>query len=129
VCDNAQTHDSHHAQPAGRSALTLEETPMADPVVAKIQANPKYLELRGKRNRIGWLLAALMMLVYYGYIALIAFDKEFLARPIGSGVTTIGIPMGVGVIVFTIVITGIYVWRANSEFDRLTAEIMKEATK
>jgi uncharacterized membrane protein (DUF485 family) len=69
------------------------------------------------------------MVVYYGYIALIAFDKEFLARPIGNGVMTIGIPMGIGVIVFTIVITGIYVRRANSEFDRLTAEIMKEATK
>jgi uncharacterized membrane protein (DUF485 family) len=70
-----------------------------------------------------------MMVVYYGYIALIAFDKEFLARPIGSGVTTIGIPMGIGVIVFTIIITGIYVRRANSEFDRLTAEILKEAIK
>ena len=102
---------------------------MADPVVAKIEANPKYLELRSKRNRIGWLLAAFMMVVYYGYIALIAFDKEFLARPIGNGVTTIGIPIGIGVIVFTIVITGIYVRRANSEFDRLTAEILKEATK
>ena len=102
---------------------------MADPVVVKIQANPKYLELRKKRNRIGWFLATLMMVVYYGYIALIAFDKEFLARPIGNGVTTIGIPIGIGVIVFTIVITGIYVRRANSEFDRLTAEIMKEATR
>jgi uncharacterized membrane protein (DUF485 family) len=102
---------------------------MTDPIVAKIQGNPKYLELRSKRNRIGWLLTALMMLVYYGYIALIAFDKEFLARPIGSGVTTIGIPMGIGVIVFTIVITGIYVWRANSEFDRLTTEILAEAAR
>ena len=101
---------------------------MADPIVTKNQANPKYLELRRKRNFIGWVLTALMMLVYYGYIALIAFDKEFLARPIGNGVTTIGIPIGIGVIVFTVVITGIYVRRANSEFDRLTAEIMKEAT-
>jgi uncharacterized membrane protein (DUF485 family) len=109
--------------------MTLKENKMADPVVTKIQANPKYLELKRKRNRIGWFLAALMMVVYYGYIALIAFDKEFLARPIGNGVMTIGIPMGIGVIVFTIVITGIYVRRANSEFDRLTAEIMKEATK
>jgi uncharacterized membrane protein (DUF485 family) len=67
--------------------------------------------------------------VYYGYIALIAFDKELLARPIGAGVTTLGIPLGIGVIVFTIVITGFYVRRANSEFDRLTAEILKEATR
>ncbi len=101
---------------------------MVDPLVAKIRANPKYQELRSKRNRIGWLLAALMMLVYYGYIALIAFNKEFLAQPIGSGVTTIGIPIGIGVIIFTIFITGLYVRRANSEFDRLTAEILQEAS-
>jgi uncharacterized membrane protein (DUF485 family) len=78
---------------------------MSDPVVEKIQSNPKYLELRRKRNRFGWWLTALMMVVYYGYIALIAFDKPFLAQPIGAGVTTIGIPIGLVVIVFTILIT------------------------
>ena len=41
----------------------------------------------------------------------------------------IGIPIGMGVIVFTIVITGIYVRRANDEFDRLTKEIMQEVSK
>lgn len=102
---------------------------MVDPVVARIEANPKYHELRRKRNSLGWLLTALMMLVYYGYIALIAFNKPFLAQPIGSGVTTLGIPIGMGVIVFTIIITGLYVRRANDEFDRLTAEILKEAAK
>ena len=43
--------------------MTLEGNNMADPVVTKIQANPKHLELRRKRNRIGWFLAALMMVV------------------------------------------------------------------
>jgi uncharacterized membrane protein (DUF485 family) len=102
---------------------------MSDPVVTKIQSNPKYLELRRKRNRFGWWLTALMMVVYYGYIALIAFDKPFLAQPIGAGVTTIGIPIGLGVIVFTILITAFYIRRANGEFDRLTAEIIQEATR
>ena len=102
---------------------------MSDPVVEKIQTNPKYLELRKKRSSFGWLLTLLMMVVYYGYIALIAFNKPFLAQPIGSGVTTLGIPIGMGVIVFTIVITGIYVRRANSEFDALTTEILKDASK
>jgi uncharacterized membrane protein (DUF485 family) len=102
---------------------------MIDPVVAKIEANPKYQELKRKRNVFGWSLTAIMMVVYYGYIALIAWNKPFLAQPIGAGVTTLGIPIGMGVIIFTIVITGIYVRRANSEFDRLTAEILKEASK
>ena len=102
---------------------------MIDPIVAKIQSNPKYLELRSKRNRLGVTLTILMLVVYYGYIALIAFDKSFLAQPIGAGVTTLGIPIGMGVIIFTIAITGIYVRRANGEFDALTKEILKDASK
>ena len=102
---------------------------MIDPVVTKIQNHPKYLELRSKRNRLGVTLTVLMLVVYYGYIALIAFDKSFLAQPIGAGVTSLGIPIGMGVIIFTIAITGIYVRRANGEFDALTKEILKDATK
>ena len=102
---------------------------MSDEIVARIEANPKYHELRRKRNAFGWALTLLMLVVYFGYIALIAFNKPFLAQPIGNGVTTLGIPIGLGVIVFTIVITGFYVRRANSEFDRLTAEILEEASK
>ena len=102
---------------------------MTDPVVARIEANPKYHALRSKRNSFGWALTILMLVVYYGYIALIAFDKPFLAQPIGDGVTSLGIPIGMGVIVFTIVITAIYVRRANSEFDALTKELLQEASK
>lgn len=102
---------------------------VVDPMVAKVEANPKYHELKRKRSSFGWFMTALMMLVYYGYIALIAFNKPFLAQPIGEGVTSLGVPIGMAVIVFTIVITGIYVRRANGEYDRLTAEILKEASK
>ncbi|NRT55444.1 DUF485 domain-containing protein [Sphaerotilus uruguayifluvii] len=102
---------------------------MADPVVARIRANPKYAELKSKRSGFGWLLTLLMMVVYYGYIALIAFNKEFLGQKMGEGVTTLGVPIGMGVILFTIVITGVYVRRANDEFDRLTKEILQEVSK
>lgn len=102
---------------------------MSDPIVNKIQKNPKYLELRKKRNAFGWGLTLLMMVVYYGYIALIAFNKPFLAQPIGAGVTSLGVPIGMGIIVFTILITALYVRRANSEFDALTAEVLKDAAK
>lgn len=102
---------------------------MNDPVVARIEASPKYQELKRKRNGFGWLLTILMLIVYYGFVGLIAFDKELLAKPIGDGVTTLGIPIAFGVIVFTIAITGLYVRRANGEYDRLTAEILEDATR
>ena len=102
---------------------------MAIDMVAQIRANPKYQELRSKRSSFGWWLTLLMMVVYYGYISLIAWNKPFLSQPIGAGVTTIGVPIGMGVIIFTIIITGIYVRRANSEFDRLTREILEDVSK
>jgi uncharacterized membrane protein (DUF485 family) len=70
-----------------------------------------------------------MLVVYYGYIGLIAFDKPFLARLLGNGVTTLGIPIGMAVIVFSVVITGLYVRRANREFDATTRDILKDAAQ
>lgn len=102
---------------------------MTDPVVDKIQRHPKYQELRSRRNRLGLFLTLLMLVVYYGYIALIAFDKSFLAQPIGAGVTSLGIPIAMGVIVFSVIVTGLYVRRANGEYDKLTHDILKDATK
>ena len=102
---------------------------MADPMVERIQRNPKYQQLKSTRNRFGWTLTILMLIVYYGYIGLIAFDKELLATPIGAGVTTLGIPIGMAVIVFTVIITAVYVRRANGEFDAATRDILKDATK
>jgi uncharacterized membrane protein (DUF485 family) len=105
------------------------QAPRLDDVTERIRTNPKYLELRRKRNVFGWTLTLAMMVVYYGYIALIAWNKPFLSQPIGTGVTTLGIPIGMGVIVFTILITGYYVRRANSEFDALTRAILEEEVK
>ena len=102
---------------------------MRDTVEARIRANPKYQELKRKRTSFGWWLTLLMMVVYYGYIALIAWNKPFLAQPLGAGVTSLGVPIGMGVIVFTIIITGIYVRRANGEFDQLTREILEDVAK
>ena len=102
---------------------------METDLARKISALPKYQELKRKRSSFGWWLTLAMMVVYYGFILLVAFDKPFLATRIGAGVTTIGMPIGLGIIVFTIVITGIYVRRANSEYDTLTEQIAKEALK
>ena len=67
---------------------------MSDAATARIRANPKYQELKRKRSSFGWALTICMFVVYYGYIALIAFNKEFLSQPIGAGVTTIGGELG-----------------------------------
>ena len=102
---------------------------MDDNLTARIASDPRYQELKSKRSRFGWLLTVAMLIVYYGFILLVAFDKPLLATRLGAGVTTIGMPLGLGVIVFTIVITGIYVRRANREYDDLTDQIAKGVLK
>ena len=102
---------------------------MEDELVQRIANNPQYRELKAKRTRFGWWLTLAMMVVYYGFIILVAFDKSFLAQRMGAGVMTLGIPIGFGVIVFTIVITAIYVNRANNEFDDLSQAISRTVLK
>ena len=99
-----------------------------DPSVQKIMADPKYRELVSKRSRFAWFLTALMLVVYYGFILLIAYDPAYLGTPISEGsVTTIGLPFGVAVIVISIVLTGVYVRRANGEFDDMTKQLIDGA--
>lgn len=102
---------------------------MQDDLLQRVISHPKYQELKAKRSSFGWMLTWAMMIVYYGFIVLVAFDKQFLATKLGTGVMTLGIPIGFGVIVFTVVITAIYVRRANREYDDLTAEITKAVLK
>ncbi len=99
---------------------------MEDSLVKKILANPNYQKLVKARNSYGWFFSLLVMIVYYGFILLIAFDKELLSTKMGDGAMTIGIPVGFFVLVFTVIITGIYVRRANKEFDDLTEKIKSE---
>ncbi|NNG23760.1 DUF485 domain-containing protein [Telluria aromaticivorans] len=96
---------------------------MEQDLVQRIKADPDYHTLVRTRSRFGWTLTWAMMIVYYGFTLLVAFNKEFLGTRIGEGVMTWGIPLGLFVIVFTVVITGIYVRRANGRYDELTAAI------
>ena len=102
---------------------------METDLAQRISAMPIYQELKRKRSRFGWWLTLAMMVVYYGFIVLVAFDKDFLAQRLGAGVMTLGIPVGFGVILFTIIITAIYVRRANSEFDAMNEAISKAVLK
>ena len=102
---------------------------MEDKLVQRILDNPQYQQLKHRRSSFGWWLTAAMMVVYYGFILLVAFNKAFLSQRLGDGVMTIGIPLGFGVILFTIVITAIYVRRANNEFDELSRTIIAEVYK
>lgn len=100
---------------------------MDQDIAQLIKADPNYHKLVKTRSRYGWTLTWSMMVVYYGFILLVAFNKEWMGTRLGEGVMTWAMPVGLAVILFTIVITGVYVRRANSEFDELTAAIRARA--
>jgi len=102
---------------------------MDEDLVRRIAAHPQYQELKRRRTRFGWTLAALMLIVYYGFVLLVAFDKSFLAQRMGDGVMTLGMPVGFGVILFTVAITACYVRRANAQFDALSDAVEKSVAK
>ena len=92
----------------------------------RIRNHPTFRELERKRSILAWALSAAMLLIYMSFIILVAFDHDLVAQPIGVGPLTLAFPLGLGVIVAAVALTGVYVLRANSEFDRLTREIVRQ---
>ena len=95
-------------------------------MIAAVAADPRYGELVARRARLGWWLSAIIFTAFVGYLALIAFDKALLGMPIGDGVTSIGIPIGLGLILLAIALTGLYVAHANRHHDAQMAAILKD---
>jgi uncharacterized membrane protein (DUF485 family) len=106
------------------------ETPS---IVERLRGDPEFKELVSKRSALAWTLSILMLLIYFGFILVIAFKEQLgniFGIPLAPGmVTTIGIPVGVGVILSAFFLTGIYVWRANSSFDALNTRIIERMKK
>jgi uncharacterized membrane protein (DUF485 family) len=107
--------------------MDVMEREMDEELLNKIWSSPNYRELVRKRSQLGWTLSGAVLVAYYAYILLIAFDKDLLAARIGGGVTTWGIPIGLFLIVFTVALTGLYVLHANVWYDELTERIKREA--
>ncbi len=97
-------------------------------MVKDILANPKYQELVQKRGRFAWILSLIVLVVYFGFVLIVAFDPKLLAIKL-YGVTTVAIPVGVAIIIMSFILTGIYVKRANSEFDDMVTEIKNSVKK
>ena len=95
----------------------------------RILANPQFQALVRERAGFAWTLSIIMLVIYLGFVLLVAFAKGLLATKIAGGVTSLGIVLGLGVIVAAFVLTGIYVQRANRRFDELTRDLTGEVTR
>ncbi len=100
-----------------------------DQMTAKrIENDPNYQKLVSERRSLGWTLAIITLIMYYGYIAIVAFAPSIIAAPL-FGSITVGVVLGIAIILASILLTGIYVMRANAEYDELTNAIVTASTR
>ena len=100
---------------------------MDQATLARIEADPNYRALVSERKSLGWILAAITLIGYYGFIAIVAFAPGVIATKVAGNIT-IGIILGVALILGSILLTGIYVMRANSRYDDLNNAIVNAVT-
>lgn len=100
---------------------------MNSKTATQLLENPTFLQMAAKKRRLSTICSLLMLIVYFGYIGIIAWSPQTFARPVHAGAATSwGIYAGLFVIIFSILITGYYVYKANGEFDRLTKAAIAE---
>lgn len=102
---------------------------MSSEVYERIRKNPKFTELVRKRESFAWTLSAIVMVIFFGLFLTVSFNPAVLAVRIGSGYVTAGLAFGLFIFIFSWILTAVYVRRANTEFDALTEEIVRESWK
>ena len=99
-------------------------------IYQEIRRDPKYLELVKRRNSFQLLMTILVLIGFYTFIFIVAFQPAWLAKPVSQGAaTSLGIYIGVGLMIAFWILTGIYIYRANRVFDVLNDELIQNYKK
>ena len=94
--------------------------------VDRILQNPKFKEMVARKSRLSWTLTLIMLFIYVGFMLLVGYNKEFLLQSLSGGVTTIGMPLGLSIIVLSFVLCGVYSYIANNKLDSLNDSAIRE---
>jgi len=101
---------------------------MSSAIYQQIRSNPRFDELVTRRSRFAWTLAVTVLVLFYGFVMLVAFVPGALAAPVTEGsMLTVGVAAGLCMFLFFWLLTALYVRRANGQFDALTAEVIADA--
>ena len=93
----------------------------------KIINSKDFKSLVKRKSFVSWFLSTVTLLTYFSFILIVAFYPEILGLKISDeSIITIGIPIGVSIILLAFVSTGTYVYIANREFDQKEKIILKK---
>lgn len=103
---------------------------MSSAVYEQIRRNPKFKTLVETRSRFAWLLSMTVLVIFYGFILVVAFNPKMMGLRLGDGsMVTLGTVTILSMFVLFWLLTALYVRRANTEFDDLTQQIVSEANR
>jgi uncharacterized membrane protein (DUF485 family) len=94
--------------------------------VRRILSDPGFVELSSARAKLRWGLSLLTLFAFFGFIILISAASKGLGTNIGNSNIPVGIAIFFGTDILVVCLTGFYVQRSNSRFDRLTRDIRQE---
>lgn len=96
-----------------------------DKKTQEILQSPAFKKLVKNRWNISLAFTVIMLFVYIGFLLVVAYDKEVLKMPLGDSLN-LAIVVGLGIIIFSWLITGVYVYWANNYYDAAVSEIKKD---
>ncbi len=100
---------------------------MTPETIEAVQQHPKFRELIRRRGRLSRILAGLVLAIFTAFLSALAFAPGLVTRPIGEGfLTTLGIVFCITFIIGLVVMTAIYVRRANNEFEDLARSVRED---
>jgi uncharacterized membrane protein (DUF485 family) len=85
--------------------------------------DPEFRAMAEAKNRISTILTIVTLVIYFGFIFLVAFNKDFFGWKLPGTRITAGMPLGVGVIIASWILTGLYVRWANRRYDSMVLSI------
>lgn len=105
--------------------LNNGEEKMNKQTARRVLENPEFQRMARQKAALGWGFSAVILLMYLMYIWVIGDNPELLKTRVSpEGITTWGIYVGVFVIVFSFITTGIYVTIANGKFEKMTKDVV-----
>ncbi|WP_353231402.1 DUF485 domain-containing protein [Pseudomonas helleri] len=96
--------------------------------IQRICQNPDFIQLVRRKQNLYWSLSLIMLVIYFGFVLLVAFSPATLGQPLSDGVTSVGMLVGVLVVLAAFALTGFYVYRANRVIDPLNDKLKQECT-
>jgi uncharacterized membrane protein (DUF485 family) len=103
---------------------------MSVEIYERLRVNPKFQELVVTRGRFAWTLTFIVLTLFYGFVLAVAYFPSIMGQPVSEGsMLTVGVAVELSLFIFFWLLSALYVRRANSEFDALTQEVIKQARK